>query len=547
MEILSRNNRTYLSLRDEYGKTQPFQCQIYAKSGYGKGLASEMLVEKWKEATNGIVLYIADPKNEAEATFCQYLPKERYHTERLKLDGVIPKTYSAKVYHPFTFNIPEGFLPEINFFTLSIKDMSREEWSILAETSFDSETIKLLMRVSHDLKKNDGLFNFLHEIQRLVKGVKNKKLSNYDPKNFYLSVGAGTSKSITEVAGLLSPFKTNYFLRKDSCDLKLDWKNILTDNKNYHVFLSMWLKDEKLQQFMVLSLLKQVIENRHFAKKPILLVIPEIRVLCPIYPQGYKLFLSTALTNALSTIRSMGRGIFSLSDSQNWEGTDKGVKGSATITFFGELSTSDSEAVCKAMQYQRPIREQLQSMNYRNSYLMAGKENENAFRFFYPSHRHKEADYNWIETYKEFFSDKMVRYSELKKQMQKEIEKEEEEIRIRVEKILQEELAQIENKKNNKEEKKEKPVKKEVEEDKDKQTIKKLCHEMFTNTLLDKKDRTFRAIGRKLNINHLTVKKYILNYKEPTADEHEETKMLPPDDFNFGEGILPEEIEENFG
>ena len=535
MEIINKNNRTYLSLKNEHGDVLPFQAQIYATSGSGKGIAEENLIEKWRKATNGIVLVIADPKDEAEFTFVQYLPEKRYHLEFLKEKGKLPQTYPCKVYHPYTSNIPKGYLPPINFYTVPIKTLTREDWTILAETTFDSESIKLLLRVSEDLGRNDGLFLFLHEIQRRVQGKKDKKKMIPDPKNFYLNVGSGTAKSITEVANLLSPFKTNYFLRKETCPYALNWEEILTDNKNYHIFLSMWLKDEKLKEFCVLNLLKQIISNRHFSKKPILIIIPEIRKLTPRNPQGYKYFLSEAITEALVTMRSQGKGISSICDSQNWSDTDDKIKGSATITFIGQLSTKDGEVVCKALNYKRDYREQLQNMK-RNAFFIYGHEDYDPFLIFFPSHMHKEPEYNWIEMYKKNFSDKMVRYDELVRFMNNEYEKEEE-VKLKVKKIQEQEEKEAEEKKQERElrkEDKEKPKKQ--KEDKNLQIIKEQAYK------LKQEGKSFRAIGKELKINHVTAQKYIKAWEKNLEEENKPESI----ENMIGLGIMPEEVDSNF-
>lgn len=542
MEITTAFNRTYLSLKDKYNKINSFQLAIFSSSGWGKGLTTEAIVEDWKESTGGIVLIIADPKKEAEFSFVQYKPKERYHLDRLKLDGIIPKTHSCKMYHPFTENIPKYYLPEINFFTIPIKSMIRQDWSILAESSADTESIKLLLRVSEGLGRNDGLFNFLHEIERLSEGVASGKKFKRDPKNFGLRVRGGSAKSVTEIAGLLSPFKRNYFLRKQTCPHVLNWEEILTDNESYHVFLSMWLEDEKLQHFMVLNLINQILSNRHYAKKPILLVIPEVRVLCPRNPLGYKFFLSQAITKALSTIRSMGRGISSIVDSQNFEDTDDKIKGSATITLFGQLAPNDSERVAKAMQYKREIREQLQNMTHKNSYLIAGKEYQGAMRFFLPSHCHAEEEYNWIEMYRKHGLP-MKRYTDLIKEMKNEFLDEIKVINEKTKKEIKEEKEIREqvkvNKQNNDSSSKEKYQER---EDKDKNRLMKLCYEMWNDSNLSKREKSFRAIGEKFEIHHLTAKKYILSWKNKLDEENSPEAIKDM----VGDGVLPEEVKDNF-
>lgn len=544
VQITSRNNRSYITLRNEYGDVIPFQILFVATSGHGKGLAIEHFIEKWRESTRGIVLIISDPKDEAEGSFVMYKPEKKYHTYRLKLDGGLATSYPCKLYHPFTFNIPKGYLPDINFFTLPLKSMTREDWSILTESPFDSESIKLMMRVSHNIGRSDGLFRFLHDIERIVRGNKDKRKSIPDPKNFYLSVGGGTSKSITEIANLLNPFKVNYFLRKDTCPYKLNWLDILTDNQNYHVFLSMWLKDDKLKDFMVLNLLQQIISNRNYLKKPLLIVIPELLKQCPRNAMGYKFFLSNAIADALVTVRSMGRGISIIGDTQNWYETNDKLKGSFKQTMFGGLNTKDQEVVCKAMNYKRDVREKLQNMN-NNSYFLAGFEDDDPFRLFFPRHMHKEPEYNWIEMYNKHFRGKTKKYDDLVKYMRNEFVSEEREIRDIIQKRLKEEKKEEEAKaleKESKLKKTDKDNKKIDREDKNKRIIMKQIYNIRNNQSIIQSDRSWRRIGDQLGISHNTAKKYYYAYKKLLDDCDDQESI----DGMIGEGVTPEEIDHNF-
>ncbi len=541
------NNKTYWGFKDDYGKIQPFQLGIFATSGHGKGLSSEAIAEEWKKETGGVVICLADPKGEAEGSFVQYLPKEQYHVNQLKLDGMKPEAHPCKMYHPFTFNIPKQYLPEINFFTVPIKSMTREDWSILAESSFDSEAIKLMMRVASDLPRNSGLYDFLHSIERLTSGKKAKRKALSDAKNWYLHSGGGTAKSVAEIGNLLSPFRKNYLLRKETCEMKLDWKEILNDSENYHVFLSMWLKDEKLQQFMVLNLLNQIIANIHLTKKPILLLIPEVKALCPRLPQGYKYFLSHAITRALVTIRSKGRGMSSITDSQNWSDTDDKVKGACTITFFGNLNPKDREVVGKACSYGKNVKAELKELvDNPCGYLRYDKEGDGIFRVFMPRHMHKEPEYNWIEMYRKHFSNKMVKYDELIKQMRDEFNAEEVETREFIERKLKREAeaerrreeAKEEVKKAQESENKPKAEKVEVV-DKNKETIMKLCWEK-------KKENpklSYTKIGKELNIHHSTVKKYIELWNDKLDAQKEAEGSPEIIEPMIGEGVMAEEID----
>jgi len=538
MGIISRNNRTYESLKNKFRKVLPEQRMFFAKSGHGKGLAIEQFVEKWKQATNGIVIMLADPKNEGEGSFVMYEPTEPYHVEQLKSDGAKPQRHKCKLYHPFSFNVPKGYLPDINFFTMPIKDMGREEWSILAEKSWDSEAIRILLRVSETLGRNKGLVEFLLAVEKFVEGKKKEKKKMRDPTTG-LKVSGGTSKSVTEISNLLHSFRVNYFLRKETCEYRINWKSILTDSEHYHVFLSMWLKDEKLKEFMALTLLQQIIENRHFTKKPILIVIPEVRILCPRNPQGYKLYLSQAITNALSTMRSQGRGISSALDSQNWSDTDDKIKGSATITYFGGLSTKDGEIVCKAMNYKRDIRENLQSMKH-NHYLVAGQEDFGSMRFFMPRHMHKEPQYNWIEMYHRYYPDKEKRYNQITEFMRNELKKEKNIISELIKKEEDSERRESERKAIKKGKATPEPKNKII--DTDKNLRMKLVYEMKNDDSLEKREKTWRKIGIKFEMSHLTAKKYYGLYEKKQSEMEDLDKELLGN--MIGDGVMVEEIDE---
>ncbi len=518
MEIKTIFNRTYLTLFNQYNKIEPTQTAIFAVSGHGKGLFEEALVEAYHNAGYTIFV-IADPKDEAEFSFAMYEPKELYHLNRLKADGMIPNKKKVILYHPFCFNIPKGYLPEINFFTIPIKSLEREELGILAETPFDSESIKVMQRARNNLGKNDGLYNFLHEIERLIEGSKSKRKRTYDPKNFYLKTGIGTVKSISEASGFVGPFLENYCLSKESCKYALDWKSILSDQENYHVFLSMWVTDKKIKEFLVLTLLEQIIRNRRYCKTPILIVIPEIRNLCKYNPQGYSFFLSLAITDALSTMRSQGRGISSVIDSQNWNDTDQRIIGSSNVTFFGKLNPQDMDRVCKARMYDKKNRELINELK-NNEFVLANYENQNSFRNFFPRHRHKEPDYNWIETYKEYFSNKMKRYDYLIDEMKKELESEEDKIKKliklkekqeedeKIQEQLEAEQKSTRAKKLDTEIEKTKSKHKELEE-----TKKKLIIDYLENPNISDKEKSERKVSTKFEIGRFVTHKIIIEYK----------------------------------
>lgn len=470
MQQINKYNRDYLTLCDDYGKINNFQMGFFAGSGHGKGLAEEGFIEEWRKSTGGIVIVLADPKNECEFGYVNFPPIEKYHLNQLKRDGMSPKSYSVKLYHPFTFNVPKMYLPEIEFYSFSLKDLGREDWAILSESKQDSSTIKLLTRACGELGRNEGLFRFLHNIEKMSESKKKGKRIIEDPNNFYLKKPSGNAKSVSEISAMLSSFRNNYFLKRDSCDLKLDWEKILTDSENYHVFLSMFLGDLKLEEFVVLHLLSsglkeiQRLSTKGVLKKPVLFVIPEIKKLCPVRPEGYKEFLTEAIGNAMDTVRSMGAGVSIIYDSQKWFETDERVR--TGETFIGKLDTKDKELLGKALSYNKEKKEMIAELSGKDMkccFIRFEHEGDGIFRFFLPRHMHKEEGYNWVSMFKKHGRN-MKSYNELIKLMRKEYSEEDNEIKKMIEKRRKKREEEEEQKKKEKEKKAEKKEKTENKE-----------------------------------------------------------------------------------
>jgi hypothetical protein len=504
-------------MEDEYGQIRNEMIFVVAKSGWGKGLAVEGFIEEYHRA-GYIVLILADPKNEIELGYAQFLPKERYHLDALKKEGKKPEKKKVKLYHPFTFRLPRQKIPDYNFFTLSLKELGRKEWGMIAESGWDTDTIKLLLNASQNLTDETGLYGFIHSIQDMVKGNKEERSMRPDPKNFYLSITGGTLKSIQDISNYLQPFKKDYFLAKQNCSINLNMKQILTDQESYHVFVSNYIKDEKLKEFVILTIFNKIIENKDIAKKPLLIVIPEIRYLVPFKPQGYKLFLAQGIKDNLSMMRSMGRGMTALLDTQVFSGVDEEVSNSATVTLFGELGGArDIDKVAKSLNYKRDIRSQLSHMEKPNSYLIAGMEDVGAIRCWFPRHRHCEPHYNFAENFEKDYPERMKSYADLSDQMRKDLKEDEDKIREKIRKQEQRDRERREaiRKARESADKEKNVVEKKITEaktsiDKSKLELMRLIYEAHQR----EPQKSMRDLSRDFGIHHTTIKKYISKYQE---------------------------------
>jgi hypothetical protein len=425
---------TYITLLDEDNKTiSNSMIFLYGAPGTGKTLSMESLIEEFHDR-GYTVLILSDVKDNFEFGFSMFEPEKPYHVHMLQKIGKPIKTRKVKIYHPFTFEIPTNkMLPEMNFYGFSIKRLNRSEWSLLAEAEFESDTIRLLMNSRQAISDNDGIYSFLHYLEDSVIGKKEHKIIKRDPKNFNLRVTGATPKSMQDVASYLKPFEKNYFLVDENSSLRLDWKKILNDQESYHFFSTHFLEDDKLKQFCVLGLLNQIIANTKeigLAKRPLLIVIPEIRHMIPYNPKGYRKFLSDEIKRSLSIVRNIGKeGMSILLDSQVWKDVSEDVRNTGNFTCYGELGgESDIEALSKALGYTRKYKEKLTKMPHKMTYLIKGEEKFMAdpiFTMWVPGHMHKEQGYDFTEMYKKHCDERKRKIFEMNEKIiliKKEIE-----------------------------------------------------------------------------------------------------------------------------
>lgn len=521
MKITIKNDNNYLDLKDDYGNIPNEQTCVYGKSGWGKGLALEGIIEKYHQA-GYIIMCIADPKRECEFAFQMFEPEAQYHLDHLKKIGKKPAAKKVKLYHAFTFNIPRNKkLPDMQLYTLPFKSLGDKEFGLLVETESETETVSSMIRASQNITNQDGLYGFLQYIQKAVKGKGTTKNKKPDPTNFFLETGSATMKSVTESSRYFQPFKKDYFLSNANCPLNLDFKKIFNDQEHYHVFLNNYMSDnEKMLDFNVLALFQGIIKNKKYLKKPLLLVFPEIKKLTPFHPEGHKKYLSFGMKDGLSTIRGVGAGISTASDSQSYSGVDKDVRDSFTNVLFGEMG-ADSEMIAKNRNYKRDVREQLSHMDEKNSFLRMGHEDDGAIKIFFSSAMHPEAKYSFDSMYQRKYPEKMKTYNDVIDMMKKDLKDEENRIKDKIkkkekrdkeeaeklsdEKAANSASAKVESKKDDK-----------IKELQDKSKLEKMkrCWEFKRDNPTMSGRASAKELGFPVSSGNKTFKKYVEAYQE---------------------------------
>lgn len=436
-----RDGNTKVFLKDSFGKNNPEQICVIANSGYGKSLAVSSMAESYYD-DGWVVIYLGDGgKGEEEILFSNFLPKEKYHLDFLNKVGKPIRTIPCKAYHSFSFNLPKTKISPYVIYTTSLKSCGRREISMLSETQGDSDTVRILMEAISNISKNAGLYQLLHEVQGLIKPEKsNKGVVKPSEKNFYLKVASASSKSMSDISSLFKPFLVDYFLAEESCKYNLDWKEILNDNKNIHFFSTRFIKDPKMASFVILSALNQIVMHKELSKKPILIVLPEARrMLGNDTSIGYKRFLAEACKECLSTMRSMGKGMASIMDSQNFSDLDTGVRDSFTKIFLGRLSVSDIDKLSKIFLFDKQKKDQLANPISPNTFLLLSHPEHDFFNLFLPGFRHAEVSYSIDSTFSQEAPEQMRSYSDMINEMAQKLSVEEQYFKEKAQKEAEEE------------------------------------------------------------------------------------------------------------
>lgn len=549
---IETSDKTYLNIKNEYGQIINQPILVVAKTGGGKGLILEMIGEDYHN-NDCVVIAIADPKQNCELAFQMFLPQERYHLDNLKVLGKEPKAKKVKIYHPFTYSIPKGYIPKYNFYTIPIKDLGDGEWSLLAETHAKSDAVTILEKASSEISSEDGIYGFGNKLREIVEANKKNKQKTSKEFSFLGSEsGVGTKKDLSKIKGYLSAFEKQGFLSKKNSKFNLNWEKILTDQEHYHVFLTNFIdrtRYRKLIGFVVLNIIQSIIRNKKLLKKHLVILIPELKNLVPFKPSGFEEFLANAFTQAISTVRS--EGISVVADTQVIGDIDRRTRDVFKVTLLGELTANDIDDVIKkfglkASDYKDFLRKPFK----RNTFVVAESDSFMPFTFFLPSAMHKEpipGKYNFENMYlrhskKDRVNYPMEKYNSLIKEI-RDLERQEKKKFIDLEKKEIEELEKEAQKKLEEKEAKKSgsTVDKKIEKAneiqiKSKEMLMQLCWEEYQN----QGRKSYRKVAEKFKDvgvrTHVTAKKYI--------DLHEE-KLKQDESKDFADEFIEGESKEN--
>jgi len=343
--------------------------------------------------------------------------------------------YSLKVFHPFTFSIPNGKNEAMRLFTMPLRWMDNDIINLKLENPKDVSTIQILNNMLELRKPEDSIVDFLNafeeECVRKVEKRGSYEITQPDKNNWALmSPSAGTQTNVDTVGRIFRTHYTNLWWMPDNYPLNLDVeKELLTNQKEIKLIDNHYVKSKKDQAEIITAVTNQIVKEAPNCKHKIVVVYDEIRGLIPSgHKTGYVSVVADAFSKHLN-INFRNRNISSFMTSQSISGISKGLLRNNVFTkiFLGAISgDADLDNLRQIYGFSgNDIKKISQLKHYQ--FLVFGLEdmstqnqldNEDFFISPEPSYLHKEPHHkSWESLYRKYYPEKLTDYSQLKREM----------------------------------------------------------------------------------------------------------------------------------
>lgn len=546
MAIIDVEDISRVKLINPEGKVIPLNILIYSSSGGGKTLAEEQIADYYHR--NGFtVISLTDVKDELELGFCMFEPTAQYHKANLRTYGCPTQAKPTKIYHPFTFNIPHHKLPNINFYTIDIKSLTRQDYNFLAESPENKKSIQIILEQLNNLKKHEGIHHLVFYAENQTESMANitktgVRFRSDNPNDFYTKSKIGTEKTSSELLTYLKPFIIDYTIAPSNCKHNIDIEKLINDQQHYHIFTSKWIKDKRLKSFYILHLLNEIINNSDKARYPICLIIEEVRYLVPNTAEGYTTYLAEEIKNNMTRMRNMGKGYASILTTQVYRDVNDKVIDTINEIIIGRLtSMKEYEFVGKTMRLTTTEINLLKSLQV-GQFVIRAKEQYadevtlQKVKFFMPPHSHKEVGDNFFTTYEKNYPTQMRQYTELIDEMKTIKNQIEEEVSILKDKENQSKKDQLKIERESKLDKEKMKLKIEMAKiqkktEKTEDIDEKLRDAIYNDWIDNNKTQSLSDLARKYDMylsdgitpNKMRIQRIIKKYQKVTLAPQENT------------------------
>lgn len=511
---------------------------IAGATGSGKSVFANTLVNEIHEQGDYTAIYVTDKETDELANASHVFKpneKEFYHINMLDEQNQDVKTVPAKIYHPFTFNIPHRKkLHPVNFFTYNLKEVSKE--AIKSIIPSDSEQIiDITLDILKHLKEDESFYDFLWKLY-LNREEKEGEI-DYDPEELFIPSEQSTSKTTLKNLKLaFKPFRDNLFLMPENSPYNLDFVKLCNDSTHFHHLTHKWITDKKLKLFSIINFLNGIDKAlaSGLVKKKLVIVFEEVKIL---FPSGELdkgttelLMLIYALLSRIRTkafVICTGQSIFDI----NWK-----IRGLFSKTFLGKINKNDIRIMIKdfglrSLDYKKLISLKIGEFVAWEQIEETDEEQLTAKCVIdIPPFANAELGFEFFAEYAKQFPENCVTHEQVYKEMS--------DYRDVVEKKRMAELKAFENEKSVRKESKELRSEGKNEEATEKlKELKREKVEIIMQQVYELKtenpDMSWRSIAKKVKglKSHLTAKKYYEDYLKLLEQKKDEPKPKPIQTF----------------
>lgn len=392
----------------------------------GKSLAGERVIQSYIES-GAKVIAIADQKDDVELAYMSFPAQAEYHLAKLHNQNEQPKGYDVRVNHPFTLDIPNKDEAECNYFTMSIKSgLYDNEIKYILESKEEDSYFNLIKSAVADLKNTEGIYQLMQNVDRKIKRkmlkVGKEEIAMPDEDMFMVEGTSSGNRQVRDeiVLNFKNMFSHHFFMMPENYKRNLDMRKILKDTSKIDVFTTRHIKGErKVKDFITFWLMNEIARNKDFIpKKGLLIVLQEIKDLCPKRPSGYEEIFVDTFRDML-TLHGSAR-ISVIADTQSMYMTNGAVIGLFNEIFWGKtLSSTDLKEIYANYKMPRETVNLLQMLDrgefIPNRYARMGGR----YAFFLPTFMHHEEGLHFDQVFEEHFPERMHNYYDFVKEIRK--------------------------------------------------------------------------------------------------------------------------------
>lgn len=540
LRVDKSENCARLNIFNEYGQIPHMNIMIAGGIGSGKTVATAALAEELHN--NGALVIIATnkPRGELDFGYCAFEPTTKYHVDTLRNQNRIKSKKKVKFYHPNSSNFLKKsvgnplyrHLPPINWYKFPLRKTEEIDFSFIMESPARSESVKILMSALKKVKPNQTLNHLIYNANEILEkmSTSKKEATKPDFDNFGVPEGSGTK--IKNIVDSFSFLKEDNVFGCDGNESLFDAKKILTDQEHYHIFFREFVKHKKTKYLDYMKITRELLNNLHVCKHPVVLIIEEARVWFPERPsETYIEIASGQVRDDLSTIRDAGEhGCSVLLNSQCIFDVHSGVRDSVTEELWGRLPTVEIDRITKSLGMNREMRNIMAKLTV-GHFVKKGELKIKEWTALLPTHAFGEEGHSFLKLWKEqyetvnyvdFFKDEKKREKEKQKEFESVVK---EKYRVKRKEKVKEESKKVKKKEKVGELDKEKDKVKE-QKDKSKEERMKMCHKLYFGECNKNALKVVRKLKEfDISISDKVAKSYALRFQERIETEEALPKL----------------------